>query len=430
MLQWTRDFARHPMTNALTAEPHVPDTFHMRNVLALLAAAGLISGYLACGGGSASQDLQGAGDDGGSSSGADASGSGSSSGASGSSSGGADADSAGSDSSSSSGGGSGSSSGGSSGSSSGGSSNVSILVYPNGNHAAELIAAINGAKTSVYMTMYEIDDSGVIGAIVSAKNRGLDVKVILDGSSTTRSNNQGAYNSFSGYVTWSSPGFTYTHEKCVMIDHTQAWVMTANAESSVPEYNREYLAIDDDLADVTEAEAVFKADYANQSYSPSGALVVANANARPDLVALIDSAQESLDIEDEEFSDNGSNGITSAVVAAVSRGVTVRVVVAGGSTSSTQTTALNAVKNAPGASVYVSSVSSGAGSPSNPYIHAKAILVDCATGTCKRGFVGSENMTTGSLLYNREIGVILSDPAQLARVQSAMNADFGNATKQ
>jgi phosphatidylserine/phosphatidylglycerophosphate/cardiolipin synthase-like enzyme len=255
------------------------------------------------------------------------------------------------------------------------------------------------------------------------------VKVILDGSSTTRSNNQKAYDSFSGYVIWSSSSFTYTHEKCVMVDHKQAWIMTANAESSVPQDNREYLAIDDDQADVTEAEAVFKADYANQPYTPIGALVVANNNARPDLVALINSAQKSLDIEGEEFSDNNSKGITAAVVAAAGRGVTVRLVVAGGDTSSTQTTALNMVKGVANASVYVSSVSSGNGSPSNPYIHAKAILVDCATGTCKSGYVGSANMTTGSLLYNRELGVILNDATELAKVQSAMNTDFSHAAK-
>jgi phosphatidylserine/phosphatidylglycerophosphate/cardiolipin synthase-like enzyme len=403
----------------------------MRNVLALFGVAGLSAMVLACGE-SGSNGFPGAWSDGGSSGTASGGGSGTSSGSgSGGGSGtgsGASGSSSGAVSSS---GSSSSGSGGGSASSSGGSSaNVSILVYPNGHHAAELIAAIDGAKTSVYMTMYEIDDSGIIGAITSAKSRGLDVKVILDGSTTTRSNNQSAYTSFSGYVTWSSPGFTYTHEKCVMIDHTQAWIMSANAESSVPQYNREYIAIDNDLADVTEAEAIFQADHANQSTIPSGALVVANTNARPDLVALIGTAQQSLDIEDEEFSDNASNGITDAVVAAAGRGVAVRVVVAGGSTSSTQTTALNAVKGAAGASVYVSPVTSGAGSPSNPYLHAKAILVDCAGGTCRSGYVGSENMTTGSLSYNRELGVIVNDPAELAKVESAVSADIGNATKQ
>lgn len=380
----------------------------MRNSVALVAAAGLACSYLACGGGS--QSAPGVEDVGGSSSGSSGSIAGDGDGGGGS-------------------GGGGSSSDGGGGSGIGGSSKVSILVYPNGNHAAELIAAIDAAKTSVYMTMYEIDDSKVIAAITSAKGRGLDVQVILDGSSATRANNQKAYDSFSGYAKWSSPAFTYTHEKCVMIDHAQAWIMTANAETSVPQDNREYIAIDDDQADVTEAEAIFKADYANQSVSPSGALVVANTNARPDLVALIASAQKSLDIEGEEFSDNNSNGITDAVLAAAGRGVTVRLVVAGGDTSPTQKTALDKVKAAQNASVYVSSVSSGNGSPSNPYLHAKAILVDCATGACKSGYVGSANMSTGSLLYNRELGVIINDATELAKVQTAMNTDFGHAAK-
>jgi phosphatidylserine/phosphatidylglycerophosphate/cardiolipin synthase-like enzyme len=305
---------------------------------------------------------------------------------------------------------------------------VTILVYPNGNHASELIAAINGAKTSVYMTMYEIDDSGVVDAIVSRKKAGLDVQVILDGSTTTRSNNMDAYTTFSSAsipVVWSSPTFTFTHEKCVMIDHTQAWIMTANAESSVPEDNREYLAIDNELADVTEAEAIFKADHAMQELVPSGDLVVANNNARPDLVALIDSATKSLDIEDEEFSDNDSSGITDAVVSAAGRGVTVRLIVAGGSTDATQTTALDDVKAA-GGTVYVSDVSTGGGSASDPYIHAKTILIDCATGTCVRGFVGSENMTTGSLEYNRELGILFQDATQLGVVYSAVQTDFAN----
>jgi phosphatidylserine/phosphatidylglycerophosphate/cardiolipin synthase-like enzyme len=301
-------------------------------------------------------------------------------------------------------------------------------VYPNGNDAAELIAAIKAAKTSVYMTMYEIDDSGVVDAIVAQKSAGLDVQVILDGSTTTRSNNTSAYNSFNSAsipVVWSSTGFTYTHEKCVMIDHKVAWIMTANAESSVPQDNREYLAIDTDAADVTEAEAIFVADHANKSIVPKGNLIVANSNARPDLVNLINSAKKSLDIEDEEFSDNDSSGVTDAVVAAATRGVTVRLIVAGGSTDATQTTALNDVKTA-GATVYVSDVSSGNGSPTDPYIHAKSILVDCATGTCVSGFLGSENMTTGSLLYNRELGLYLTDATNLGAIYTAMTSDFNN----
>ena len=93
---------------------------------------------------------------------------------------------------------------------------------------------------------------------------------------------------------------------------------------------------------------------------------------------------------------------------------------------STQTTALGDVKSA-GGTVYVSDATSGGGTASSdPYIHAKTILVDCATGTCTSGFVGSENMTTGSLEYNREIGIVLTDPTQLGVVSAALATDFSN----
>src|SRR3954470_10744231 len=68
-----------------------------------------------------------------------------------------------------------------------GSTSVRVIVEPNGNHGAELAAAIAAAQTTVYMTMYELDSSPVITALVARKHAGLDVQVILDGSTTTKS---------------------------------------------------------------------------------------------------------------------------------------------------------------------------------------------------------------------------------------------------
>ena len=66
----------------------------------------------------------------------------------------------------------------------------------------------------------------------------------------------------------------------------------------------------------------------------------------------------------------------------------------------------------------------------NPYIHAKALLVDCTAGTCALGFVGSENFSAGSLGYNREVGVIFDTAAELAKVKSAIDLDFGHGVSQ
>ena len=54
-----------------------------------------------------------------------------------------------------------------------------------------------------------------------------------------------------------------------------------NANTSSPNVNREYLARRHDPADVAEATAVFTADHAMHTVTPTGKLVVANNNARP-----------------------------------------------------------------------------------------------------------------------------------------------------
>jgi phosphatidylserine/phosphatidylglycerophosphate/cardiolipin synthase-like enzyme len=301
---------------------------------------------------------------------------------------------------------------------------VSIIVEPNGNHASELATAINGATTSVYMTMYEIDASNIINALVARKQAGVDVQAVLDSSTTTKSFNTSAYNTLTNAgvnVVWSSTAFTYTHEKTVMIDGSTAWIMTMNANTSSPNANREYLAIDTDPADVAEAIAVFKADHAGMSITPSGTLVVAPTNARPKLVALINSATTTLDVEGEEFSDLYSTGVVNAVASAATRGVTVHVVIANNTPNAT---AVSRVKSA-GAHVVVTGPTSGNGTSTNPYIHAKAIVVDGKTA-----FVGSENFSGGSLGYNRELGVIFAAQSEVTKVKTAIDTDFGKGTPQ
>jgi phosphatidylserine/phosphatidylglycerophosphate/cardiolipin synthase-like enzyme len=269
----------------------------------------------------------------------------------------------------------------------------------------------------------------VINALVGRKQAGLDVQAILDSSAQTKSFNTSAYNTLHNAgvaVVWSSTAFTYTHEKTVMIDGTSAWIMTMNSTQSAPSQNREYLGLDTDATDVAEAVAVFKADHALQAVTPAGSLVVANNNARPKLVALIDSATKTLDIEGEEFSDTYSTGIVRAVVRAAMRGVTTHVII-GNSTPDQNSITL--AKNG-GAHVVITGPTSGGGTSSNPYIHAKAILVDCVAGTCAKGFVGSENFSAGSLGYNRELGVVFDNAAELAKIKTAIDLDFSRGVAQ
>jgi phosphatidylserine/phosphatidylglycerophosphate/cardiolipin synthase-like enzyme len=310
-----------------------------------------------------------------------------------------------------------------------GTSKVSIIVEPDGMAGKQLVDAITAAHTSIDVTMYLMSNTTIINALVARAKAGIPVHVILDGSTMNKSSNTTAKNTLTAAgatVIFSNPAFTYTHEKCVIIDGTSAWIMTMNATGSAPTGNREYLALDSDAADVAEATAVFNADFALHAITPSGALVVANSNARADLVALINSAATTLDVEGEEFSDTSTNGVVDAVMAAGKRGVKVRVIIGNANPDPTSI----ARAKAGGAKVVVTGPTSGNGTGSNPYIHAKAIVVDCTGTQCARGFVGSENFSVGSLSSNRELGVIFTATAELAKVEAAISTDFAAGVAQ
>jgi hypothetical protein len=57
------------------------------------------------------------------------------------------------------------------------------------------------------------------------------------------------------------------------------------------------------------------------------------------------------------------------------------------------------------------------------YIHAKVICADCSGGV-GTVFIGSENFSTSSLSYNRELGLITKTPAAVRAVVSAVDADY------
>jgi hypothetical protein len=60
------------------------------------------------------------------------------------------------------------------------------------------------------------------------------------------------------------------------------------------------------------------------------------------------------------------------------------------------------------------------------YIHAKVVLADYGTAGA-RVFIGSENFSRASLTRNRELGLILSDPAVLGAINATLAADFAGA---
>jgi cardiolipin synthase len=293
---------------------------------------------------------------------------------------------------------------------------VSIIVEPSDDGTA-LLNAIKAAKKSIHMTMYLLTDDDSIKALVDQEKAGLDVKIVLNETfpSGQGNSNSDAYATLhgtsAGMVVYAADTFTYTHEKCIVIDGTTAWIMTMNESSSAPTANREYLAVDTDPSDVAEADAIFNADFAHTAITPTGNLLVAPDNDKTRIRALIGTATKSIDVEVEELSDYD---VVNDLAIQADNGSKVRIVLSDITPTSAQNTAVAKLK----AHSNVSLVQ-----VHDPYIHAKAIIVDGA-----RMYVGSANLTDNSMDSNRELGLVTETSSVISPVQTALSSDFAAGT--
>ena len=293
----------------------------------------------------------------------------------------------------------------------------SLVVLPDQGENA-IYDFINSATTSIDVTMYELRDTTVTTDLVNKEQAGVQVRVILDRKQT--SVNSAAYNALQAggvAVTYSSSAFTYTHQKTITVDGTESYISTGNLDTKYYSTSRDYGVFDTDANDVAAVEQVFNADFAQNSITPSDGddLVWSPTDSQTQLANLINSAQQSLDVEQEEFSDPT---LVNAVVSAAQRGVAVRVVAE--DENGSYDSELNEVTSAGG---QVTTYSSSTGY----YIHAKAIVVDNGTSSAKV-FLGSENFSSNSLNNNRELGLIVSDSGVLSGVEQAFTADFNQTS--
>jgi hypothetical protein len=295
-------------------------------------------------------------------------------------------------------------------------SDFSLLVLPDQGESA-IYSFVSSATSSIDVTIYELKDTTLENDLVSREKAGVDVRVILDQAQKTY--NTAAYNLLTAGgvgVTYSSTAFTYTHQKTITVNNDESYISTGNFDTTYYATSRDYGVFDTDPNDVAAIVAVFNADYAKTSITPSDGddLVWSPTDSQTRLLALINGAQHSLDIEQEEFSDTA---IVNAIVAAENRGVTVRVVV---EDPSSYTSELNEITAAGGKVT-------GYSSTTGFYIHAKAIVADYGTSTAKV-FVGSENFSANSLNDNRELGLITTDPGVLSGVESTFSGDFSGSS--
>jgi cardiolipin synthase len=265
------------------------------------------------------------------------------------------------------------------------------------------------------MTMYELSDTRSIEILEDDAARGVTVRVILDQDYSGASVNAGAYSELSSHgvqVHW-APAGTIFHQKTITVDDHTSAIMTLNLTSEYYSSSRDFAVVTTDRPDVDAIEQVFETDWTNSSppeTGPQATNLVWSPGAEAPILDLIESARHSLLVENEEMDDSD---IANALEAAARRGVGVEVVMTYSSSWASE------FEDLVDAGVKVSTYSTDA----PLYIHAKVIVADDSTA-----FVGSQNFSEASLDYNRELGLITSDPTLVDPIAKTVSSDFTGAT--
>jgi phosphatidylserine/phosphatidylglycerophosphate/cardiolipin synthase-like enzyme len=291
---------------------------------------------------------------------------------------------------------------------------LQLLIEPGA--IAPIYDAIDAARTSIDMTMYELEDPTAERALAAAAHRGVKVRVLLNGGPDGygEADNVGAMHYLRAHavlVRFSPSYFALTHQKTITIDGRRSLVMTLNLTSRYYANTRDFAIWDDRPADVRAIESVFDADWDGRMIDPSTGSgdLLWSPGAQGALVALIERARASVDVENEEMADQP---IIAALCHAAQRRVRVRVVM----TYESEWASAFSTLSRCGASVRVYH------GETPLYIHAKEIIIDDT-----RAYVGSENFSYDSLERNRELGLITTAAPVIGALERTFTSDYRGA---
>jgi len=279
-----------------------------------------------------------------------------------------------------------------------------------------VIRFIGSAHQTLDVAMYLLSDRDVIRALEGAQKRGVRVRTMLEEHPYgTGPGNQSIESGlrFAKIITrWSPGAFRLSHDKYSVADGKTALVGTANWTHSAFVSNREYLIVVSGPKEVQQLQRLFDADWNREpAIVENERLVVSPVNSRSDFLSLIGSARTSIDLEAEEMQDSA---VETALSQAKNRGVSVRVILPAASGGRDANAPGEAALSAHGVQVR---------RLQDPYVHAKDIVVDA-----REAFVGSENISTASLDDNREVGLLVEDPAVISRLDATFAQDWAAAT--
>ncbi len=291
-----------------------------------------------------------------------------------------------------------------------------LLVMPD-DTAKPILDAIHGAKKSIRVKMFEFSHPELLTALIEAKKRGIQVRVMLNPARRSgESENKDTKKKLRAAgieVIDSNPDFDVTHEKSMVVDDQAAYIKSFNWDLKNLTETRDYAVVTRHPSEVAEVVRCFEADWERKPFQVDNdaLLIWCNANGRDRIARFIDEAKHTLTVQNERYQDSV---IIERLVRAAERGVKVHVMA-----RPPHKLQKDKLTEGVGGLRILDDVGIKVHRLKHMKLHGKMLLADHA-----RAIVGSINLAPGSFDSRRELAIEVHSPEVVERLREIAHHDW------
>jgi cardiolipin synthase A/B len=292
----------------------------------------------------------------------------------------------------------------------------SLIVLPD-DTSAPLLDAIVQAKKSLRVKMFLFSDPSLMKAVIAARKRGLDVRVMLNlARRSGEEDNKEAKKKLLAAdieVRDSNPEFDVTHEKSMVVDDEIAFVKSLNWVTKNLTETRDYAVVSKHAHEVREIIDCFEADWARKPFAvkDDAHLIWCKGNGRDRISRFIDEAKDTLFVQNERYQDAV---IIERLVRAHERGVKVHVMA-----RPPHKLKIDKLTEGVGGLRILKDVGVKVHKLKHLKLHAKMLLADHS-----RAIVGSINLAPGSFDSRRELAIEVHSSNVVDRLRDIAHYDW------
>jgi cardiolipin synthase A/B len=295
----------------------------------------------------------------------------------------------------------------------------SLIVLPD-DSGKPILDALSSARRSLNIRMFLFTDPTLLNAVVAAKRRGVNVRVMLNPARRSgEAENEAARKALAAAgieVRDSNPAFDLTHQKSMVIDGTTGFVESLNWETRDLTETRDYAVVTTHVDEIAEMVDCFDADWARADFAPKpgSRLIWCPNHGRERIAEFIDSAKHTLWLQNERYQDTV---IIERLVRAANRGVKIHILA-----RPPHTLKVDKLVEGVGGLRIMGDVGAKIHRLKGLKLHAKMILADE-----KRAVVGSINLAPGSFDARRELAIDVESHHVVDRLNKVAHHDWENS---